>query len=167
LANGKNVELIDAGKYTVATDGHNVHVNVRMHYLGEASSDQMAQCNATIEGWWSGTFGRYSVLTTVQTVADGDGDYFSPTLHDSRGTGVWGISNMNGGGMWDVSDEPTWVPAHEMGHGFGVNGDRYDNDGPLTGYKGNIMGERGGIPSEADIINLINGARRQQERNNR
>ena len=37
LAKAKNVERIDAGKYQVATDGRNVHVNVRMQYLGDAT----------------------------------------------------------------------------------------------------------------------------------
>lgn len=154
------IENINAGKYHILTDGTKVQILVKVDYQGSAATPAVvAKFNQGIETGWTGQFGKYSVRTLVSQVSDGP--RFMPFIAPGEGR-----SNMNGTGLWyAAADGPT--AAHEIGHGFGLP-DRYQfhvrGNPPMPGYENNIMATRGGVPSGADIENILALARAREGR---
>jgi hypothetical protein len=152
------VERINAGNYQILTDGTKVQIMVRVGYQGSAATPEViAKFNQGIEAGWTGQFGKYSVRTFVTQVTDGPA--FRPFIAPGDGR-----SNMNGTGLWYAASDG-WTGAHEIGHGFGLP-DRYEmyvpGNPPMPGYENNIMAVPGGVPSGADISDILTMARARQ-----
>lgn len=72
-APNSTVERINAGSYSILTDGTKVQIVVRMDYSDSsaATPEVVDKFNKGIEKYWSGKFGKYLVKTFVTTVTNG------------------------------------------------------------------------------------------------
>ena len=135
-----------AANITIA--GNYVYIEIPITYTGKgATASTVKKFNQGIENAWSGKFGKYNVKTTVTQGPDN-------IINVPVGNGTAKVFGTNRG-EWP-SARPPWTAAHEAGHLMGLP-DRYNYQTikPLPGYAGNIMGQRGGIPSTKDISDII------------
>jgi RHS repeat-associated protein len=146
-----SVNLVDplGLEANVASDcANNVTIEIPITYTGPgAHASVISNWNNAIQSNWSGQFGKYSVTTTV---VNGNTNRISVPAGDGRAYVVGGNR-----GVWPAL-RPGFTAAHEAGHLMGLR-DRYNlaTGTPLAGYSTNIMGVRGGAPSERDIADII------------
>lgn len=164
------------GIYSVNIQGNQVTIVTPIEFKGSALAPVYKSTYiAGIEKIWSGTFGAFSVQTQVMEVGKTTPADQKNVIHvalygkigDSRS---YFDPSENQVAMIASDSDPQERAAHELAHlAFGLS-DRYiekDSHGnivqrgygltsnPAPGFEGNIMAERGGIPSEADILEII------------
>ena len=148
----------------VTVNGNNVTIQIPISYSGNAASPAVtSQLNAAIQNQWSGTFGGYTVTTTVTTAPSWYNIFSaSNSVQLVSGTGRSYVSGGNSG-LWyqPGQDNPTWEAAHEAGHLMGLPDQYVDSANGLStanpGFANNIMATYGatGVTGN-DISNIIN-----------
>jgi RHS repeat-associated protein len=151
---GNPVSLVDPfGLWAaVAVSGNQVSITLPIQYSGPGVSlDRIRDWNKAIQQAWTGTFGRYHVVTTVTNgpqnqvnVKCGYGDSNTPFV----GPATWFSLGR------DKNTNPLWIPPHEAGHLMGLT-DQYWGGGPAAGWEHDIMGALGQPPSARDISEII------------
>jgi RHS repeat-associated protein len=154
----------DGREARVTMHGDNtITITVAIQYTGPlANKANIARSNKSIEKYWSGKFGRYTVKTKV---VESD-----PTLtpavvtltdKDEKGKTLRSYVNIDKDtGRWDPKDpDYKWVAAHEGGHLLGLD-DRYSDNKwggstPHKGWRGNMMAETWGKVEERNITELL------------
>jgi hypothetical protein len=149
----------------VTVNGNTVTIQIPINYYGNAATPALiSQLNSFIQTQWSGTFGKYTVTTTV-TDNSSWYDIFSPS------NSVQLVNNPQPGYFKSNSatwyqpgqGDPVWEATHEAGHLMGLP-DQYTNAGGAeiinSGFENNIMGRYGAMGptavTEDDISNIIN-----------
>ena len=127
-----------------------------MEYTGPgATPANIEKFNAGIRKYWSGRHGRYRVrVRTTRPDAQCPGNRKN-VINVPNGNGRAYVDGVGGNtGTWPA-DRPEWTAAHEAGHLMGLDDQYTDRGGVKPGYEGNIMGSRDGVPSAADIADII------------
>jgi RHS repeat-associated protein len=160
-----------SGMYVeVAVNGNDVRLTLPIRFAGDAATpERIAGYTREIQNVWSGSFGKYNVVTSVIVPAENAARSQMNTIVIQMGpVGPRGdlpaVTNLVGGNRSTFS-QPAMGPgaaAHEAGHLMGLR-DQYTDSyvggaritTPNPGYAGNIMGENSGRPSESDITAII------------
>jgi RHS repeat-associated protein len=126
------VQTCNIGPVNIRRQGNNISISgniefVRANYpssTGRAATEaEFRPILATINGTWSGTFGRYSVITNMQSGPGGLRGHISDMLGGSR-------MASTGGWFWTPELPPEGSPlrphqsrvaAHEFGHVLGLS----------------------------------------------
>jgi RHS repeat-associated protein len=135
-------------------------------------------CNKAIEKTYSGKFGKYDVETKVVSPSNGEGNTIRMSSEKSNGGQNWSWTRslplVWDTGVFKEQDDLVaegQTASHEAGHLMGL-GDQYDEwyevkDGkkirhstPRKNFEKNIMGTIVGKPSEDDITQIIDKARK-------
>ncbi|MCL2656182.1 MAG: RHS repeat-associated core domain-containing protein [Betaproteobacteria bacterium] len=160
---GNPLSYIDPlGLYAeVNTNGNNVTITIPMEYRGPGATQSVIdKFNNGIRKNWSGRIGRYNVTVRTPT-PDAQCPSDKKNIIDiPNGNGRAYVNGVGGNaGNWP-SDRPAWTAAHEAGHLMGLDDQYSDEGGAKRGYEKNIMGVRNGMPSEADITEIIRSNKR-------
>jgi RHS repeat-associated protein len=156
----------DGQEARITIHGNNrITIEVAIKYQGSmATRANIDRANRGIEKYWTGKFGKYQVVTKVV-----DPDHTSlrastVTLTDKDTSGKYLRSyvdheSVGDSGRWNPKDsEFTWVAAHEAGHLMGLP-DRYtDKDGPMKGWRGNMMAQTWGKVEQRNIDEMLSGS---------
>jgi RHS repeat-associated protein len=134
-----------------------VTINVPITYTGPGATPEVTdKFNKGIEQHWSGTFGGYTVTTTVTSP---NGSQTTNTINVPEGDGRATTTGGNSG-TWQA-ERPGWTAAHEAGHLMGISDKyNYETGKAHDGWEGNIMAEHGGKVEEKNIADVLsaNGA---------
>lgn len=152
--------------YKVSTSGSKIFIQIPITYYGSGATPAViATFNTGISSVWSGSFGPFSVTTSVIT----PGGFFGNWVSVYTGAGYMKTEVGGPYGFWHAQGTgwPGHTPggdaAHEAGHFLGLY-DRYDmhhtdaNGVPISNAPGNIMGsDANAVPSADDIAAIVKG----------
>ncbi len=173
---GGGEPVVKAKPITVTVTGNNVQINASMELHGAGATAAVGtRFQSGINSMWSGTFGKYTVVTNCSvSVRSGAKDDKSKLSVDVKKVAPDAKSPTStaqlGGrkGWWDDKDTGN-VAAHEFGHFLGLD-DEYHYEVQADGTKkfvndnpGSIMAETWGTPKpdaahiEKIIKRFVNG----------
>ena len=152
----------------ILIDDNDIHINIPIKFYGEAATkDNIDKTIEAIQNTWTGKFGSYSVITTVEIV-DISSDRISNSvlLIDDHDTSY--VNNKQYGVFYLKQDffGIDYYPAtvsHEAGHLMGANDKYYEEINasgerttfPMEGYENNIMATLDGVVEESIIEEIL------------
>ncbi|HKJ50858.1 MAG TPA: RHS repeat-associated core domain-containing protein [Gammaproteobacteria bacterium] len=135
----------------IAIDGKDIKITIPIKFSGKGATPEVTnKFTSRIESEWTGTFGKFNVVTSVATeVKDG----VISRIEVPEGGGRAFVRGGNRG-VWP-SERPAWTAAHEAGHLLGLIDRYYDETGPFEGWETNIMGSINKPVEERNIKEAI------------
>ena len=156
-------------------------INIPINFSGDgATSSNIQSIKSDISSRWSGNYTINGVVTNVQVnvttpKTNGVSNNIVLTNGPTSNKRCGGCSYVRGGasGEWDTTSSGMQYgeAAHEAGHLMGI-GDKYSSKydakgnrtgtSPHYGYKGNIMAELPGKPSDDNMKDILSSKRNKK-----